>query len=415
MPDSLIDNTLFNFFTSASGSFAIGAAFSLCIGLWLSFRVGVWLTEHGVGSRLSKMLKLSEIKFVEPSPKQFQEEHALAGFLVDQLVLPFRNQFELGSQLQIEHCSDEIMRSLPSVVETYINELMMRELPGYWPMVPLAVKRQIRLHTIRHARLMIDDLLEDLLAEMSSLWDMKAYISNQFYTDKELPKQFVQQVLQPDIKITSRKALPLALLGAVALYLISLSAHSISIQILSLMISFPVVAVWHLRLVKKYFSAQLQALQSMDRRSDINTVSKTYQFIGENFLKPHTIFTAMFNGRKRKRVMQLIRKHSKGVIDQSPLKTVIQVNEGFEAYATVKHKIVAQLPQLFLDALERQEFNQDRAACLERYLLATVYAQPHERVMEPVKLAIAQLQPHYIAVASLAGLLASMLMLALSI
>ena len=344
----------------------LGMPLLMALVVWFSFRTTLWFKFNGIDTNFFRSSNIS---------LQARARANLAHYIANHLLLPLASRTKIFCHLEPEHCLNEILNRSHIHLDDQFDEVLNQEVPLLWGNLPPLLKN--RVYATAHNQLprLVDDLLEDIIDEIETIWDLEETIFNKLQRQPELKNRFFNEALKKDL---NRAGLLATFTGLCCGFLQAVLSYQFQTYwvFIGSGTAFAILAViWHLRFVSSIYLTDTAINTSMNNSQEQGSdaygdlIQRIYPFITEHFFTPTETFKQIFTGVHQLRTQQLMRKHSKGITDGSILKPITQIGGNFETYAKIKNQINNKLTQMLLLSVEDHQFNRNRSRTLQKLFI----------------------------------------------
>ncbi len=119
---------------------------------------------------------------------------AIAAIQVDIMTSRLITVEEVFSKISPAQIAQQLKPVLPSIVEAIADDLMMEQAPKLWEALPLPIKQRIYKRAREHAPEIIEEMMEEVQANIDEVFDLKGMVTNAFVDSPERLVKLIQEV-----------------------------------------------------------------------------------------------------------------------------------------------------------------------------------------------------------------------------
>lgn len=335
----------------------IGMPILMALVVWISFKLTIFIKYHAIDFDLLK---------TTTSSRTARARANFAHFISNHILLSVVDRTTIFCHLEPENCLTEILKRSHIHLDDQFDEVLNQEAPLLWGNLPNLFKN--RVYATAHHQLprMADDLMEDIIDEIETLWDLEETVFNKLQRQPELQGRLLHEVLKTDLNKSYSLALFVGLCCGFLQAVICYNFQQQSVFIGSGVVFSVLATIWLLRFVKEqyFLEKEEKVKESYDQLSE-----RVYGFLAEHFFTPNETFKQIFTGVHQVRTQQLVRKHTKGITDGSILKPITQIGSNFETYVQVKNQLTNKLTHMLVLSVEDYQFNRNRTYSIKNLFI----------------------------------------------
>jgi uncharacterized membrane protein YheB (UPF0754 family) len=284
-------------------------------------------------------------------PMKAEKMASKAVDLITSKLMDVESQF---SRIDPKRVADEMAPYLDRTARRIVNEVMEEQAPRMWKAVPQTIKAGIYKRAAADLPKATEELMEDVKENIVELFDVKNMVVEALCKDRKLLNKIFLDVGQKEFKFIEQSGLYFGFsFGLVQMAVWYFFPQWFLLPLAGLMVGW--ATNWlALRLIfypqepKNYGGVQLQGL-FIKRQSE---VSEEYaHIIASNILTSENIFYRIMRGPASDRLMDIVKIHVEGTIDQAAGATRpwIKVFVGTHKYERMKEiaatRFMDEMPQ----------------------------------------------------------------------
>ncbi|MBV1921085.1 MAG: hypothetical protein KUG73_10425, partial [Pseudomonadales bacterium] len=296
-------------------------------------------------------------------------------------------------------------------IEEFTDDIMSEQNAILWENLPNLVKSRIYSRARKQLPQIMDNLMEDLQANIEELIDPKALIIKELVKDKAMMNRVFQECGEAEFKFIINSGLGFGFLfGIVQMLVWYFFEQSWLLPAFGLFVG--LATNWlALRLIFQplnpiyIFGFKVQGL-FLSRQ---NAVSEVFcRIITAEVLTVGSVMSEIFRGDKSDRTKSLIKKHLRPLIDGGIVKTVAQLTVGPEGFVDLKRTIEAKTIEMSLESFEDPTFIKERGVVIEKMFRERMQAMSSEEFQDLLRPAFQEDEWILITVGGALGLAAGL-------
>ncbi len=309
----------------------------------------------------------------------------MAGIVVDNTLAKISTIQEIFQEFEPDAIAHHVIKVADARIEEFTDDIMSEKNAILWENLPNLVKNRVYSRARKQLPQIMDNLMEDLQANIEDLIDPKALIIKELVKDKAMMNRVFQECGEAEFKFIINSGLGFGFLfGIIQMFAWYMAEQSWLLPAFGLFVG--LATNWlALRLIFQplnpiyIFGFKIQGL-FLSRQ---NAVSEVFcRIITAEVLTVGSVMGEIFRGDKSDRTKALIKKHMRPLIDGGVIKTVAQLTVGPEGFVDLKRTIEAKTIELSLESFEDPTFIKERGVVIEKMFRERMQAMSSEEFQD---------------------------------
>lgn len=277
----------------------------------------------------------------------------MASISVDTITEHLITQEEIFSRLDADRVAKELEAPMNEMVEQIVDEVMLAHQPGLWESLPTMVKNQIYKKVKAEAPELITEIMENIKANLTQMFDLKDMVITNLTKDKALLNTIFQEVGAAEFKFIGVSGLYFGFIfGVIQMSIWIFFKAWWQLPVFGLACGYAtnwiaLQMIFNPKEVMRFGPFNVQGL-FMKRQDE---VAFDYgRLVASNVLTPANIIEGVLRGPYSDKVFALIGRRVQKAIDEqtSIVKPFVAFTVGTQQYREMKStavtQIIAQLP-----------------------------------------------------------------------
>ena len=309
----------------------------------------------------------------------------MASIVVDNTLAKISTIQEIFQEFEPDAIAHHVIKVADARIEEFTDDIMSEKNAILWENLPNLVKNRIYSRARKQLPQIMDNLMEDLQANIEDLIDPKALIIKELTKDKAMMNRVFQECGEAEFKFIINSGLGFGFLfGIIQMFAWYMAEQSWLLPAFGLFVG--LATNWlALRLIFQplnpiyIFGFKVQGL-FLSRQ---NAVSEVFcRIITSEVLTVGTVMGEIFRGDKSDRTKSLIKKDLRPLIDGGIVKTVAQLTVGPEGFVDLKRTIEAKTIEMSLESFEDPVFIKERGVVIEKMFRERMQAMSSEEFQD---------------------------------
>lgn len=299
---------------------------------------------------------------------------------------------DVFSRLDAERVAREIEGPLLFDVEFITHEVMEAYQPKLWGMLPVAVRRALVQRVKEDAPKVVAKVMEDVKANLDTVFDLKAMVIAQLTTRKELLNRIFRESGSAEFRFIARSGIWFGLIiGVVQLVAWILTREELIMPLFGLFTGWftdwlALKMLFHPKQPRRFFGGfEWQGL-FLRRRKEVSAAYGA--LIAHELITPRNIIEAVLRGPLSDRVFDLVQNHVQEAIDEQTgiVRPLVVLAVGTEDYDAMKRSVVKKLMERLPETLRAVEPYAEEAMNVHNTLVTKMQeltAEEFEGILRP--------------------------------
>lgn len=335
----------------------------------------------------------------------------MAGIVVENTLDKISTIQEIFNEFEPEKIAHQVIKVVDLRIEEVIDEIMTEQNAVLWENLPYTLKKRAYTRARRQLPGLMDNLIDDMHANIEDLVDPKEIIIKQLSTDPELLNRVFWECGDAEFRFVINSGFLFGFLFGVVQMLVwwshkdwfLLPAFGLLVGLATNWLALNLIfrPLKPMRLTP--WGPILQGL--FLRRQD--AVSEVYcHIVTTEILTIGHIMNEIFFGPRSDRAKSMLKKHVRPIVDGGIIKTVTQLAVGVEGFVDLKRAIEEKTLQMSLISMEDPLFSKERAEVVERMFLERMQAMSSEEFQQLLRPAFQEDEWILITLGGFLGLMA---------
>ncbi|AUM14233.1 DUF445 domain-containing protein [Ketobacter alkanivorans] len=335
----------------------------------------------------------------------------MAGIVVENTLDKISTMQEIFDEFEPEKIAHHIIKVADARIEELTDDIMAERNAVLWENLPNVLKNRAYNRARRQLPEMMDNLIEDMHANIEDLIDPKDLIIKKLSEDKDMLNRVFWECGETEFKfVINSGAFFGFLFGVVQMFVWWHNKDWLILPAFGLLVG--LATNWlALNLIFRPlnptkltpFGPTVQGL-FLSRQ---NAVSEVFcRIITAEILTIGHIMNEIFRGPKADRAKAMLKKHMRPVIDGGMVKTVAQLTVGPEGFVDLKRTIEEKTIEMSLASFDDPIFSKERGKVVEMMFRTRMQAMSSEEFQELLRPAFQEDEWILITMGGVLGLLA---------
>lgn len=295
----------------------------------------------------------------------------MAGVIVDNSLARLASMSELFRELEPESIAEHITRNVNRHIDEYVDDIMRERDPVLWEKVPMMVRSRVHARARRQLPDIMDNIIEDMSANIEELLDVRAMVIDMMREDPALVVRVFREVGARELRFVVNSGAWFGFvfgLGQMAWYGTTSSPW--------LMPAFGFVVGWAtnwlaLNLVFRPLEPIwlgpycIQGL-FMQRKDEVS--AKFAEICTRDIITLRNVMTEVLSGRRADRTKAIIKRHMRPLLDAGVVRAALQLALGAEGYVELKRDVADRAVEASLNLVSDARFSRERTGNIRELL-----------------------------------------------
>lgn len=314
-----------------------------------------------------------------------RKAEAMAEIACDTLTRNLIDPAEIWNKLDRERLLEQLQKPMLAAVEEITNEVISHYQPGLWQALPKTTKQRLIQRIQEEAPAAVDLVMNDIGANLTQVFDLKAMIVNSLTRDKRVLIRILKETGSKEFAFIRRSGIYFGFgIGLVQAVVWALTHSPWVMPLFGGFVGY--FSDWlALKMVfrpmepRKYFG--LFTWQGLFLKRRLEVCETHARLIAEEVLTARNLFEAAINGPASDRLYVLVNRHVQEMVDEQAgyARPLIVLAMGSQQYRDMKRDITAKLMTRLPETLRPAEQFVDKELDMHNTLASKM------RLMTPIQ------------------------------
>lgn len=289
----------------------------------------------------------------------------MAGISVDNILSKLGSLSEVVEYMDPRHIAQHIVDVIEPQIEAFTEEAMLRERRVLWENLPVSVKNQINERVRRELPKLVDRLVDEVGGNIEDLLDLKDMIQDQLGEDKGLMNRIFLDCGEKEFRFIINSGIYFGFaFGIVQAAVWYFYPQWWILPLFGLMVGYATNWIALNIIFRPLYPVNILGFKFqgifLSRQHEVSEVYT--EIVTDEILTIRHLVHRLLTGPKSDRVHALIRKHIKGIVDESAgiARLFVQSAIGPESYANIKEWVGDKAIDVSPEPFEDSAFVKDR-------------------------------------------------------
>ena len=311
----------------------------------------------------------------------------MAAISVDATISKIGTVNEIFQQIDPKVLATHIVYTVDSRIEEYVDEMMLREYPTFWENLPASARNMVYDRVRKSTPLLVDNLVEDISANIEDLLDIKSMVIDRLASDKKLLNKIFLECGEVEFRFIVNSGLYFGFLfGLIQMTVWYFYQSWWVLPFFGLLVGWAtnwiaLNVIFRPLQPKKVGPFWIQGL-FLKRQP---AVAESFcHIVTHEILTVGNIINAILTGPKGDRARNMVKKHIKPLVDETAGmgKALTQVAFGPTGFATLKKQVGEKAIEISQTSFDNPMFEQDRARAVESIMVERMIALSSEEFQD---------------------------------
>jgi uncharacterized membrane protein YheB (UPF0754 family) len=335
----------------------------------------------------------------------------MAAISVDATISKIGTVQEIFQQIDPKVLATHIVHSVDPRIEEYVDEVMLREYPTFWENLPASARKMVYDRVRKSTPQLVDNLVEDISANVEDLLDIKTMVIERLATDKQLLNRIFLECGEVEFRFIVNSGLYFGFLfGLVQMTVWYFYQGWWVLPFFGLLVGWAtnwiaLNVIFRPLHAKKVGPFRIQGL-FLKRQP---AVAESFcHIVTHEILTVGNIINAILDGPKGTRARNMVKKHIKPLVDETAgmAKALTQVAFGPTGFATLKNQVGDKAIEISKTSFTSPVFEKDRARAVESIMVERMIALSSEEFQDLLRPCFQEDEIKLILVGAFLGLVA---------
>ena len=335
----------------------------------------------------------------------------MAGIVVENTLDKISTMQEIFDEFEPDKIAHHIIKVADARIEELTDDIMAERNAVLWENLPNVLKNRAYSRARRQLPAMMDNLIEDMHANIEDLIDPKDLIIKKLSEDKEMLNRVFWECGETEFKfVINSGAFFGFLFGVVQMFVWWFYKDWMILPAFGLLVGLATNWLALNLIFRPLNPTKLTPLGPTVQGlflSRQNAVSEVFcRIITAEILTIGHIMNEIFRGPKADRAKAMLKKHMRPVIDGGMVKTVAQLTVGPEGFVDLKRTIEEKTIEMSLASFDDPIFSKERGKVVEMMFRTRMQAMSSEEFQELLRPAFQEDEWILITMGGVLGLMA---------
>ncbi len=311
----------------------------------------------------------------------------MAAISVDATIAKIGTVQEIFEQIDPRVLAAHIVHSVEPRIEEYVDEMMLREYPTFWENLPASARRMVYERVRKSTPQLVDNLVDDVSANIEGLLDIKGMVIERLAIDKRLLNRIFLECGDVEFRFIVNSGFYFGFLfGLIQMAVWYFYQSWWVLPVFGLLVGWAtnwiaLNVIFRPLHVKRLGPFRLQGL-FLKRQTEV--AESFCHLVTHEILTVGNIINAILNGPSGERARNMVKKHIKPLVDETAGmgKALTQMAFGPTGFATLKHQVGEKAIEISRTSFNNPVFEQDRARAVESIMVERMIALSSEEFQD---------------------------------
>lgn len=295
----------------------------------------------------------------------------MAGFVVDNALEKVADLNDLFQVMQPETIAEQLATSVDERLEDYIDEAMRESHEVMWERVPLIMRKRIYARTRRQLPMIMENLVEDVAANIEDLVDLRGMVVRVMRNNKALVVRVFTEVGRQELDFVVRSGLYFGFLfGLLQAIVFWLWPEPWLLPVFGFLTGY--VTNWlALNVIFRPINPivcgplRLHGL-FMQRKAEVS--AQLSELMTQEVINLKQILLELLGGPHEHRTRAIVNRHLRPLLDSTMIRASLQVALGAEGFSSLKGQMADRALAVSLQSVEQASFGDERSQRIAKLL-----------------------------------------------
>ncbi len=334
----------------------------------------------------------------------------MATIFVDKAMSRLGTLPELFAQIEPQKIAEQIVKVITPRLDTYTDEILLRDHAVLWENLPTVVKAQIYARVRADFPLRVNQLLSEVGSNVEDYLDFKDMLKTHLVRDKALLNRLFLECGAAEFRFIINSGFHLGLLfGLVQLWVWVVYPAAWVLPVFGLIVGWATNWIALNAVFRPLHPIQLGpwTFQGLFLKRQKEVAAVWCNLVTREIVTVRNLIEAMLVGPRAENSKALIKKHLKPLVEEAvgPARTAAQLMVGFEGFAKIKEAVGEKAIALSLEPFNHWEFNRERAQVVEALLRERMENLPPDQFQDLLRPCFQEDETKLIVIGAVLGLL----------
>lgn len=311
----------------------------------------------------------------------------MAAISVDATISKIGTVQEIFQQIDPKVLATHIVNSVDSRIEEYVDEMMLREYPTFWENLPSSARTMVYDRVRKSTPQLVDNLVEDVSANIEDLLDIKGMVIDRLAEDKRLLNRIFLECGEVEFRFIVNSGLYFGFLfGLIQMTVWYFYQSWWVLPFFGLLVGWATNWIALNVIFRPLFEKKVGPfrIQGLFLKRQPEVAESFCHIVTHEILTVGNIINAILNGPKGERARNMVKKHIKPLVDETAGmgKALTQMAFGPTGFATLKKQVGEKAIEISQTSFNNPVFEQDRARAVESIMVERMVALSSEEFQD---------------------------------
>lgn len=293
----------------------------------------------------------------------------MAGIVVDNALAKLADVSELFQAMEPEKIAEHIASTIDARIEDYIDDVMRENHAVLWERVPMMVRRRVYARTRRQLPEVMDNIVEDMAANIEHLVDLRDMVVRMMRANKALVVRVFTEVGANELRFVVRSGAYFGFLfGVLELAIFAAYPEPWLLPVFGFVVGY--LTNWLalnliFRPVEPLSWGPLH-LHGLFMRRKAEVADKLSALTTAEIINLRNLMLEVLTGPQAGKTRAIVKRHLRPLLDSSVIRTALQLAMGAEAYVDLKNTVTDRAVSMSLDSISAADFSDERSKIIDQ-------------------------------------------------
>jgi uncharacterized membrane protein YheB (UPF0754 family) len=336
----------------------------------------------------------------------------MAGIVVDNALAKLADLSELFQAMEPDKIAEHIVSNIDGRIEDYIDEVMRENHALLWERVPLMVRRRVYARTRRQLPEVMDNIVEDMAANIEQLVDLRDMVVRMMRANKALVVRVFTEVGAKELSFVVRSGAYFGFLfGLIELAIFMMYPEPWLLPLFGFVVGY--LTNWLalnliFRPVEPMHWGPLHVHGLFMRRKE-EVADKLSALTTAEIINLRNLMVEVLTGPQADKTRAIVKRHLRPLLDSSVIRAALQLAMGAEAFVDLKNTVTDRAVSMSLDSITKADFSEERSKIIHQVFSARLKTMSNSAFQDLLRPAFKEDEWTLIGLGAVLGGMAGML------